>query len=40
MKWCAEVCPSGVPGIHWPGYWVVCAVTGVDLGTLLAEWCP
>ena len=18
MKWGAEVCPSGVPGVHWP----------------------
>ena len=23
MKWGAEVCPSGVPGIHWPGYFAV-----------------
>ena len=30
MKWGAEVCPSGVPGVHWPGSWVDCVVTGVD----------
>ena len=31
MKWGAEVCPSGVTGIHWPGSWVVCVVTGVTM---------
>ena len=30
MKLAAEVCPSGIPGIHWPGSWVVCVVTGVE----------
>ena len=30
VKWGAEVCPSGVPGVHWSGSWVVCVVTGVD----------
>ena len=40
VKWGAEVCSSVVPGVHWPGSWVVCVVTGVDYDTLLAEWCP
>ena len=31
MKWGAEVCPSGVPGVHWPSSWVVCVVTGAYL---------
>ena len=30
VKWGAEVCPSGVTGVHWPGSWVVGVVTGVD----------